>query len=108
VIPYCSLRTCQLFELLRRLAAEPSTHAAWQASRLVFSLRTIRRWLARWRALTSHVRAHLARIAAPPGKIDGRADPMTLGHLVAAFPHAMCPVAEFQEHLQMAITGPDC
>lgn len=107
MIPYCSLRTCQLFELLNGLAAGPSTHAAWQASRLVFSLRTIRRWLARWRDLTSHVRAQLARVSAPPGKIDGKADPMTLRHLAAAFPHATCPVAAFQECFQVAITGLD-
>jgi hypothetical protein len=106
VIPYCSLRTCQLFELLEGRAASPSAHAAWRASRLVFSLRTACRWLARWCDLTSHVRARLGLFAAPPGKTDGHPDPMTLRHLVAAFPQAGCPIAAFQECLQVAITGP--
>ncbi len=108
VIPYCSLRTCQLFELLEGRAAEASTHAAWQASRLVFSLRTACRWFARWRHLTSHVRARLGLVAAPPGKSDGHADPMTLRHLVAAFPQAACPIAAFQECQQVAINGLVC
>lgn len=108
VIPYCSLRTCQLFELLEKCAAAASTHAAWQASRVIFSLRTACRWLSRWRDLTSHVRARLGLVATPPGKSDGHADPMTLRHLVAAFPHAECPIAAFQYDLQAAITGLAC
>lgn len=108
VIPYCSLRTRQLFELLSlvsRRASGTSVHAAWRASRLVFSQRTARRWLARWSDLTTHVRAGLGLVAAPPGRTDGRADPMTLRHLVAAFPGAACPIAAFQERLQTAVTG---
>ena len=108
VIPYCSLRTDQLFELLEKCAAAASTHAAWQASRLIFSLRTACRWLARWRDLTSHVRARLGLVAAPPGKTDGHADPMTLRHLLVAFPHAACPIAAFQHDQQVAITGLPC
>lgn len=87
VVPYCSLRTCQLFELIQGRAAAPSPHAAWQASLPAFSLRTVYRWLAKWRDLTAHVRANLVRIAEPPGKIDGKADLMTLRHLLSAFPH---------------------
>lgn len=105
VIPYCSLRTCQLFELLVGRAAESSNHGAWQASRLIFSLRTACRWLARWRDLTSHVRSRLGLISAPPGKTNGHADPMTLRHLVATFPDATCPIAAFQQCQQVAITG---
>lgn len=108
VIPYCSLRTFQLFELLERRAAATSAHAAWRASILVFSLRTACRWLARWQTLTCHVRARLGLLAAPPGKTDAHADPMTLRHLVAAFPQAACPIAAFQHDLQVAITGPNC
>ena len=89
-------------------AAAISKHAAWQASRLMFSLRTACRWLARWRDLTSHVRARLGLVAAPPGKTDGHADPMTLRHLVAAFPEAECPIAAFQHDQQVAITGLPC
>jgi hypothetical protein len=47
-------------------------------------------------------------VAAPPGKTDGHADPMTLRHLVAAFPNAACPIAAFQNELQIAITGLGC
>jgi hypothetical protein len=92
--------------LLERVAAEPSAHAAWQTSRLFFSLRTACRWIVRWRGLTSHVRARLGLVADPPGKTDGSADPMTLRHLIAAFPQATCPIAEFQQGQQVAITGP--
>lgn len=108
VIPYCSLRTCEFFELLDSHAAEASAHAAWRASRLFCSLRTACRWLARWRDLTCHVRARLGLVADPPGKSDGHADPMTLRHLIAAFPQAACPIAAFQECLQVAITGRGC
>jgi hypothetical protein len=71
-------------------------------------LRTACRWLARWNDLTSHVRARLGLVAAPPGKTDGHADPMTLRHFVAAFPHAACPIAAFQHDQQVAITGLSC
>jgi len=105
VIPYCSLRTCQLFGLLEGRAVAVSAHAAWRNSLPVFSRRTAYRWLARWRDLTSHVRARLGLVAAPPGRSDGHADPMTLRHLAAAFPSAACPIAAFQERLQSAVTG---
>jgi len=108
VIPHCSLRTCQLFELLDGHAAEASAHAAWRASRLACSLRTACRWLSRWRDLTSHVRARLGQVADPPGKSDAHAGPMTLRHLIAAFPQAACPIAAFQQCLQVAITGRKC
>lgn len=98
----------QLFELLEKCAAASSTHAAWQVSRVIFSFRSVCRWLARWRDLTSHVRARLGLVAAPPGRTDGHADPMTLRHLVAAFPDAACPIAAFQHELQIAITGLGC
>lgn len=71
----------------------------------MFSLRSACRWLARWRDLTSHVRARLGLVAAPPGKTGGHADPMTLHHLVAAYPEAACPIAAFQQCQQVAITG---
>jgi hypothetical protein len=105
VIPDCSLRTRQLLVLLERVATETSAHAAWRTSRLFLSLRTACRWIARWRDLTSHVRALLGLFANPPGKTDGSADPMTLRHLAAAFPDAACPIAEFQHVQQVAITG---
>lgn len=72
------------------------------------SQRTACRWLARWNDLTSHVRARLGLVAAPPGKTGGHADPMTLHHLAAAFPDAACPIAAFQHELQNAITGLPC
>lgn len=71
----------------------------------MLSLRSVRRWLARWNSLTSHVRAHLGRIAAPTEKTGGSADPMTLCHFAAAFPLATCPVAAFQERFQVAVTS---
>jgi hypothetical protein len=91
--------------MLTGLAAGTSAHAAWQASRVCVSRRTACRWFRRWRDLTSHVRARLGLVADPPGKTDGGADPMTLRHLVAAFPQAACPIAAFQHEQQVAITG---
>ena len=78
VIPDCSLRTCQLFGLLEARATGASSHAAWQASRLMISLRTACRWLARWQELTSHVRTRLGLVVAPPGKRAAGADPKRL------------------------------
>jgi hypothetical protein len=71
----------------------------------MISLRAACRWLARWRDLTSHVRARLGLVVAPPGKSAAAADPMTLRHLAAAFPDAACPIAAFQRCQQVAITG---
>ena len=100
--------TYQLFGLLEGRAVAVSAHAAWRDSLPAFSRRTACRWLARWRDLTSHVRARLGLVAAPPGRGDGHADPMTLRHFAAAFPHAACPISTFQVRLQVSVTGREC
>jgi hypothetical protein len=105
VIPYCTLRTVELLDLLRAVACALTTHGAWAASKLVLSTRTAYRWVARWRILTTHLRARLCLVAPPPGKTDDQPDLFTLRHLTAAFPTATCPIAAFQQGLQVPITG---
>ena len=105
VIPYCTLRTVELLDLLRSVAAGLSTHGAWAASQLVVSARTAYRWVARWRILTTHLRARLCLVVPPPGKTASQPDLFTLRHLTAAYPMAPCPIAAFQQGLQVPITG---
>lgn len=105
VIPFCSLMTGHLLALLRATATAPSKHAAWRGSPLQFSFRCACRWLVRWQKLTSHVRPKLEQIIPPPGKTDHQVDPFTLRHLILAFPDASCPIACFQSHFQVPITG---
>jgi len=105
VIPYCSMRTVQLLGLLMAISAGTSTHGAWAASRLIVSVRTAYRWVARWRYHTAHLRARLCLVTPPPGKADDQPDLFTLRHLAAAFPTASCPIAAFQSGLQVPITG---
>jgi hypothetical protein len=69
------------------------------------SLRSACRWLARWHGLTTHVRTRLHMVAEPPGKAGGPTDPFSLRHLAAAFRDAACPIAAFQLHFQMPVTG---
>lgn len=105
IIPCCSLRTVQLLVLLRAVSEGTSIHASWQSSSLAISLRSAYRWLARWKLLTTHLRAWLHRLVAPPSRADDLPDPMTLHHLAAAFPDAPCLIAAFQDHFQTPITG---
>jgi hypothetical protein len=44
-------------------------------------------------------------VAEPPGKAGGPTDPFSLRHLAAAFRDAACPIAAFQLHFQMPVTG---
>ena len=92
VIPYCSMRTVQLLCLLRAVSTSSSTYGAWAASRLIVSVQTAYRWVARWRHQTAHLRARLCLVTPPPGKADDQPDLFTLRHLVAAFPTASCPI----------------
>jgi len=69
------------------------------------SLRSAYRWLARWHGLTAHVRTRLHMVATPPGKAGGPPDLLSLGHLAAAFRNAACPIAAFQLHFQLPVTG---
>ncbi len=104
VIPYCSLRTVQLFALVLAAVAA-SVHGAWAASRVSMSVRSAYRWVARWQLNTTHIRARLCLVLSPPGKSDEQSDPFTLRHLKAAFPAVACPIAAFQQQLQVPITG---
>lgn len=105
VIPYCSLRTSQLLDLIRTVAAGPSTHGAWYFSGLAISIGSVYRWTARWLALTFQLRTGLCEVVAPPGRADAQPDPYTLHHLSLAFPAADCAIAAFQSTLQRPITG---
>jgi hypothetical protein len=44
-------------------------------------------------------------VATPPGKAGGPPDLLSLGHLAAAFRNAACPIAAFQLHFQLPVTG---
>ena len=105
VIPYCSLRTFQLFALVLAALTSSSIHGAWAPSRLCMSARSAYRWVAKWKLCTAHVRTRLCLIFPPPGKADKQAAPFTLRHLIAAFPSAPCSIAAFQHQLQVPITG---
>ena len=105
VIPHCSLRTTQLLDLIRTVAASPSTHGAWFFSGSTLPITSVYRWVAKWRNRTAHIRTRLCLIVAPPGKSGDQPDPFTLQHLLAAFPQAACCIAAFQSGLQVSITG---
>ena len=105
VIPYCTLRTAELLDLLRAVSTGLTTHGAWAASRLSVSVQTAYRWVAGWRRHTAHLRARLCLVVPPPGKADDQPDLLTLRHLAAAFPTASCHIAAFQRVLQVPITG---
>lgn len=105
VIPYCSVRTSQLLDLIRAVSNAPSIHRAWWVLKLPMSLAGAYRWVARWRRDTAAIRTRLALVTPPPGKADGLPDPLTLRHLAAAFPVAICQLAAFQGRLQVPVTG---
>lgn len=105
IIPHCTLRVAQLLGLLKAVAAAPSLHAAWQASRLTLSLRSASRWLRQWAAQSTWIRTRLHMLIASPGKIDELPDPLMLRHLHAAFPLEPCSLAAFQSKFQIAIGG---
>lgn len=103
VIPFATLRTVQLLELIRAVAAAPSRHAAWAASRLPMSLTSAYRWCAKWKSLATSMLTWLWTLVDPPRKIDGQPDPHHLRHLDAAFPACPCPAAAFQNRFQIPI-----
>jgi hypothetical protein len=91
VIPRCTLRTFQLLELVRAVAAGPCVHGAWWASGLAMTVRSAYRWLAKWHRLAAQLRTRLCLVIAPPGKTDGQPDPLTLRHLCCGIPQrALC------------------
>ena len=103
VIPFATLRTFQLLELIRSLSATPSLHAAWAALGLSVSLTGAYRWFARWQLAGSCLLTWLCVLADPPRKTDGLPDPLRLRHLDAAFPACPCPAAAFQNRFQIPV-----
>jgi hypothetical protein len=105
VIPRCSLPAEHLAALVQLVHEGSSVHHAWSASKLWISLTSAYRWLTRWRLFLSHVRTRLCLIQDPPGKTDFLPDPFSVRHLLAVCPPNRCPVANFQQVTQTAITG---
>jgi len=103
VIPGASLAAAQLLMLIRALAAAPSRHAAWSATRLSISLTGAYRWFARWARFTISIKTWLCTVCHPPGKSDALPDPHNLRHLDAAFSACPCPAAAFQNRFQVAL-----
>ena len=103
VIPFATLRTVQIIELIRALASAPSPHAGWAASKLLMSLSSAYRWLARWKRSGTSLLTWLGVLTAPPRKTDGEPDPLHLRHLDTAFPSCPCPAAAFQNRFQIPV-----
>lgn len=103
VIPFATLRTVQLLELIRALACAPSPHAGWAASRLPMSPSSAYRWLARWKRSGTSLLTWLGLLTDPPRKTDGLPDPLHLRRLDKAFPACACPAAAFQNRFQFPV-----
>jgi hypothetical protein len=105
VIPRHSLPAEHLAALVRSAHEGRSIHRAWAASKLWISLTSAYRWLRRWKLNLGHIRTRLCLIQDPPGKTDFLPDPLSVRHLLALCPVDHCPVANFQQMTQTAVTG---
>jgi hypothetical protein len=105
VIPRHSLPAEHLAALVQPVHGGGSIHRAWAASKLWISLTSAYRWLRRWKLNLGHIRTRLCLIQDPPGKTDFLPDPLSVRHLLALCPVDHCPVANFQQMTQTAVTG---
>ena len=91
-----TLDTENLFRLIKRLLAAPNPHAAWQASGIPFSLRSVYRWVRKLTLNQPTIRHMLYCHTRPPGTTGRTPLHTSLNFLLLAFTGKNNPVSCFQ------------